>query len=504
MRVLLDTDVFVQLEGSTTVDSDYTELLKVFQSINAEVLIHPASLDELRTDTDLSRQEVNLSKLNKYLLLQRPPECIDDLLKAGIDCSNRNDEIDCAVIGAVFKDAVHFLISEDTAIHTKAKQLGIGQRVFFVRQALASFATTYNQTQVQIPNIEQIFVHEIMDQLRTEFFDSLRENYHGFDDWFLDKCCRAGREAWVTRDHAGRITALCIFTPADPEPLTDEGKALPGKALKLCTFKVGPQIRGQKVGELFLKAAFRYSFQSHIEHIFLTVKIGQQPQLEALLSEFGFEVFGKNKDEFVMVKRHPLHPPRIQMDPLEYHKKFSPNMVATESIRKFIVPIRPNYHQLLFPDCPDTQLRLSFNSPLSQTGSPINPGNALKLAYLCHSKINKIRPGDILLFYRSEDFQKITSIGIVESSERLSDATSILERVLKRTVYGASEIDAMARKSTLVILFRLGTHFPNTIDRQFLERNGVTGNLQSIRQIGHKVFWEVAKQASIENCLLAD
>ena len=32
---------------------------------------------------------------------------------------------------------------------------------------------------------------------------------------------------------------------------------LDGDALKLCTFKVGEKVRGRKIGELFLKAAFR-------------------------------------------------------------------------------------------------------------------------------------------------------------------------------------------------------------------------------------------------------
>jgi hypothetical protein len=104
-----------------------------------------------------------------------------------------------------------------------------------------------------------------------------------------------------------------------------------------------------------------------------------------------------------------------------------PHFQAGDNIGKFLVPIRPEYHHQLFPDASDRQLKLPFVGAL--------PGNAIKLAYLCKAKTGAIKPGDILIFYRSGDSQKCTTIGIVESVDRLNDADMILERVLKRTVY---------------------------------------------------------------------
>ncbi len=508
MRVLIDTNIFIELEGTSILDRAYPALLRVLEKAGANVLIHPASLDDLRRDGDAARRERNLSRVQKYEVLNRPPDCTAEFSAAGITCVSPNDQVDCAILCAVYRDAVHFLITEDNGIHKKARVLGVDRRVFYVQQALTSFAATFSEEPIRLPNIEQIYVYEIKDLLATPFFDSMRASYPGFDQWFIEKCCREGREAWCARDDSGTVAAICIVKDSDPEPLTDDKRALARKSLKLCTFKVGPNVQGRKIGELFLKAAFRYARQRGLENIFLTVKQGQQPHLETLLRDFGFGVYGMRGDEVVFVKSHPLSPPQVTaISPLDYHRSYCPHMIAGPAVRKFIVPIRPEYHELLFADWQHHGVQLKLQIPFSgkalKAQTP-TPGNALKLAYLCHSKISTIRPGDILLFYRSEDFQEITTVGIVETVDRLSDAEEILKRVLKRTVYGAAEVDKMATKETLVLLFRLAFHVPVPVTRKFLVANGVSGNIQSIRQIDHQTFERIVHEASIQDCLLTN
>ena len=131
-------------------------------------------------------------------------------------------------------------------------------------------------------------------------------------------------------------------------------------------------------------------------------------------------------------------------------------------MEKFIVPIKPGYHQILFIDYPGQQMNI-FSSQSSV-------GNAIKMAYLCHAPTKKIRPGDIVLFYRSGDEQAITSIGIVESYETLSVAEDIVSRVKRRTVYSMPEIKLMAEKLTRVMLFRLVKHFSTPLPQEWLER----------------------------------
>jgi len=69
---------------------------------------------------------------------------------------------------------------------------------------------------------------------------------------------------------------------------------------------------------------------------------------------------------------------------------------------KFLVPIRPDYHERMF---------LGFKQQLTlpeMLGELEIPGNAIDKAYLSNFIIRKIQQGDLILFYRSQDIQKIT------------------------------------------------------------------------------------------------
>ena len=116
-------------------------------------------------------------------------------------------------------------------------------------------------------------------------------------------------------------------------------------------------------------------------------------------------------------------------------------------------------------------------------------GNAIKLAYLCHAQITTIRPGDVVLFYRSGDQRSITSIGVVEEYQMLRDASEIAGLVSRRTVYSMAEIAELSQKPTKVMLFRLVRHLSNPVSHEWLQSQGVVrGNIQSIRSIGHQQF----------------
>jgi hypothetical protein len=153
-------------------------------------------------------------------------------------------------------------------------------------------------------------------------------------------------------------------------------------------------------------------------------------------------------------------------------------------VQKFLVPIKPQYHEILFPDYEPIQQRLF--APIG------NIGNAIKLAYLCHAQTNSICPGDVLLFYRTDDEKAVTSLGVVEQFEVSSDGAQIASLVSRRTVYSLDEINILARKLTKVILFRLIGHLSTAVPYERLMRDEVvTGPIQSIRRVSDVSFSRV-------------
>ena len=130
--------------------------------------------------------------------------------------------------------------------------------------------------------------------------------------------------------------------------------------------------------------------------------------------------------------------------------------------------------------------------------SEINiPGNAIKKAYLCNSNIKKIRPGDILLFYRSHDIHAITAIGVVDQEPvHTKDTEDIIRIVGKRSVYLFDEIEEM-KKPVLVTMFRHHIFFPKPVDLNYLRQNDIPVP-QSIIELNHNQYMAIKKRGRLD------
>ena len=480
LTLLLDTNVLIPLQDSYAVLSESLASFHRLALVGGhQLLYHPASIADFERDTDLDRRARNLQHIRRYPALVQPAHC-----PWNTPATSPIDTCDNEILYALDCDAAHALITEDKRLLTKARERGLGSRTYNIQTAEDWLRRLHQPHGVSLPNIYDVPLHSLTPELPNTFFDSLREGYAGFDDWFRKKA-RESRKAWVYRDEAGSLGAICIYDAQTDEVVTDDSATLEGKALKLCTFKVDQRVRGRKIGELFLKAAFRYGTDNACEHIFIHADVNKHNYLVNLLSDFGFEDRGCYGSDNVFVKRHPVTAPdEAGIQPFEYVQRFYPHYQAGAHVRKFLVPIQHGYHRILFPDYDAVQSLLFVNG-----GST---GNAIKLAYLCHAASTKIRPGDVLLFYRTQDEQAITSLGVVDQFAELNDAAKIASLVSRRTVYSLREIEVMASRSTKVILFRLVKHLIKPVSYQRLKTDGVvTGPIQSITNISDDKFSRV-------------
>jgi GNAT superfamily N-acetyltransferase len=480
MRFLLDTNVLIPLEDSQVALAPSLALFVRLANDHGHPLVyHPSSELDINKDKDPARRRQTLERLHQYVRLDHLPAC-----PWNDDRTDSNDAIDNEILHAISNHAARFLVTEDLGIHRKARSRGLEDRVLTIQMAADLLRRLYERVQVHLPNISEVPLHAIVHQLPTPFFDSLREGYQGFDRWFRGKA-EDGRDAWVCRAPSGVLRGLCVFVIQTDERITDDGDSLSGPALKLCTFKVAEQERGQKIGELLLKAAFQYASRNRIEHIFITADGERQQRLIELLEDFGFGCTGNHGRDAVYVKRHPTVAPPPWPDPVPYHRAFFPHHMDGEGIRKFIVPVVPRFHQILFPD----YHRTGDPTPLFEIPQEIAVGNAIKLAYLCHGTTNQVRPGDLVFFYRSGDHKALTSLGVVERFETMEDAEAVIGLVRRRTVYSMEEIQEMADRPTKVMLFRHVQHLHRNIPFPRLVRDSVLkGPPQSITQISHESY----------------
>lgn len=499
MRILIDTNIFIYREDYHILPENLQNLLKILNNLRAEILIHPKSTDEIHKDLNENRKNIVLSKINTYVELELPPDPNKDRGFIGTIGypPKHNDYIDNNILYAVYKDAVDFLITEDNGIHNKAIKLGLKDRVLSIDDALGIFEKGFHTKVVSHPPALKAEVAHNLD-INDPFFDSLKEEYgkNAFETWFKD-ISREGRRCWVYFNKDNRIGALLIYKD-ESEPINSSPPLPKKKRLKLSTFKVTHL--GHKMGELFIKLAVEYAIKNNLAEIYLTHFTRPKDDLANLITEYGFNKVAykitNNKNEDIYLKE--LLPNRenlSSLSPLEVSKSFWPNFYDDIKANKFIVPIRPEYHDRLFIEYKWRQRLLPEYS-----GEFIREGNAIKKAYICHSPITNISPSDLLLFYRSHDRKELTSIGIVEKAfSGLQDKDEIIRLVGKRTVYSLDEIEEMVKKSTMVILFTWHFHLGNPLNLGELKKIQVLkGAPQSIVQISHEQYLRIKNEGVID------
>lgn len=481
MRFLLDTNVLITLEDSSQAfSSDLADLVRLAQGNGHPLTYHEASYRDFDRDLQPERRQRNLDRIRQFECLSNFPAC-----PWNDACTTPNDAVDNEILFAMSLDAADYVITEDKPMLRAAQRRGLKQRIMGVQEAAQFLRQLYDRRSVRLPNIREVPLHLLVPELPTAFFDSLRASYD-FDNWFRRKA-REGRRAWIHRDDAGLLGGLCVYAEQVNEVITDDGDHLDGRALKLCTFKVAETHRGRKIGELFLKAAFTYASDNRLSNIFITARQGEQPRLLEMLESFGFSHFGELRGDEVFVKQHPVQAPSINLPPVDYARRFFPHVQDGPSVEKYVIPIRSHYHLTLFPDF---KLRGSHDPLPGLEMAPTNPaGNAIKLAYLCHSRIKGPAPGDLVLFYRSQDQHRVTTLGVVEDGGTLTDPDAIARMVRRRTVYTMQEIRQMVDRPVKVLLFRVVRHFSNAPSLRDLIRNRILkGAPQTIVRLPHASY----------------
>ena len=143
----------------------------------------------------------------------------------------------------------------------------------------------------------------------------------------------------------------------------------------------------------------------------------------------------------------PLDGPAFEFVAAHY-----PRFHDGSSVRKFCVPIRPQYHSRLFPEIAFGRKLPLFPTeafgPLLARGQERTPGNTIRKVYLCRASTQDVRAGDVLLFYMSKDeryaaSQSITTVGIVQQLTSGETVDDLIRLTAKRSVYSAEDMRLM-------------------------------------------------------------
>ena len=484
MDILLDSNVIIELEGPDKIlPESVAEMVRLSHELGYRLYSHPCQFDDLNRDSNENRRRIQLSKLKQYPSLVNPPLPNQfELLENGWGESSDNDRCDNLLLFAVKRSAVRFLITEDRRMHTKARRAGIGEQVFFIEEFLALLRQE-RARQLLTSNCAQVvtrFLYEL--DVSDSFFDSLRLSYKGFDSWF-NRCASEKRRAWAVED-GNRLSALCVFKEEKDEIVTDANERLMGRSLKLCTFKVSD--RGKKLGERLLFVSFKEAVANNFDYVYVQVREYGQDCLIDLLLEYGFVKMGTYHDDVTYVKdmrRGVISDNMTESGRLEYDIMYYPHFLFGPEIKKFVVPIKPDFHDRLFPD-------LNPRPTLFDRAFGLDSeANAIKKAYICRSPIKTLRVADLLFFYSSHPDKAIKCVGFVEAIKRSDDPEEIASFVSKRTVYSQQEIKELVNGGeAIAILFRVVRYLQRPISSEDIKALSISWPIQTICSMSDEAF----------------
>ncbi|MDW3119374.1 MAG: GNAT family N-acetyltransferase [Roseovarius pacificus] len=503
---LIDTNILIGLEDNHTVEAAYSRFHALALTHKVDIYVHEAAKDDIARDKQVDRRKISLSKIQKYRLLKKQRGLArSDLDAAFGPLKKPNDVVDATLLHALEKGAADFLVTQDKGLHQRAQNRSpdLARRVLFVSDATELLIQTYEPKEVPIRHVGEVEAHEINGE--DQFFDSLRDGYPEFNEWWREKCVKQHRSCWVVYDNE-KLAGLIVRKDENASNTDAVTKA--AKVLKICTFKVAPESRGVKLGELLLKQVLWYAQRNRYDLAYLTTYEDQVPLME-LLEYYGFRNAGKNKRGECIYERdfsaEALAPVENKTD-FEQARENYPRFVLAENTLGFGIPIQEDYHDTLYPDL-YRPLQGELFSGASQAETITRPGNTIRKVYLCRAQSKLGPPGSLLFFYKSTSknppSQAITALGILESVTLAKSTKDLMQLTGGRSVYSEEELEgweATPKRPVKVINYLLVSYIDPAVSIKELKTMGVIKGhpQQSIYKLSYELMDGLVKRADLE------
>lgn len=386
-RVLIDTNTVIYRESHLNVNFEVAELYRWFDKLKMTKLIHPFTINEISKYGNEQLRNVMISKLHAYEKIV-PTSLEDDNFRVLMSkySNDANSIIDNSILLQVYNDFADYLVTNDKIIIQKAKDLYLNDRVLSIAEFLKKIEDenpkliNYNMLSVRLKKFGEI-------DLENVFFDTLREDYLGFNKWFLKK---NNEYAYIFENKEKILGFLYLKVEGDDENYYDIiPKLTAKKRLKVGTFKIDRS--GFRLGERFLKIIFDNAIEKNVDEIYLTMfenKREEVNHLRKFMMDWGFYLHGhkESNGEIVLLKDMRLY--NCSKDP-KYNFP-----IIKKNPNYYFLPIDSKYHTDLFPD------RILKNENMNLYKDNLSHRYSIEKIYISSAYYNPL-PGDIVLIYRS-------------------------------------------------------------------------------------------------------
>lgn len=334
--------------------------------------------------------------------------------------------------------------------------------------------------------------------LKDTFFDSLKQNYAEFPDWFSKK---AEEKAYVFKNEGGFIDGF-LYLKMETGEIEDTEPILPkNRRLKIGTFKINAH--GTRMGERFIKKALDHALYQKVNEIYVTI-FPHHIQLVNLFSKYGFEVAAKkhtdNGTELVLIKKIGNMKGNVYLD--------YPHINGAN--RKYVLSVYPQWHTRLLPDS------ILNNENPDAVVNDISHTNSIHKIYLtAMDGVENLKPNDILVIYRTSDgkgpahYRSVaTSICVVEETKNINqfpDEGSFLEYSYSYSIFTEQELKSFYtfKKYPKIIKFLYNIALTKRVTRgQMMEDLGIDASYWGFFQLTDKQFAGIVEKGNVDESLI--
>jgi len=504
VKALLDTNIIIHREASRIINRDIGILFKWLDKANYIKCVHPFTIGEIQKHSDSQIVDTFNVKMKSYEVLNTiAPKDKRVISTSEKHDKTENDRIDTALLNEVYSNRVDILISEDNKIHFKAELLGIPDKVFTIDSFLEKIVSENpSLINYKVLSIRTEYFGNI--DINDSFFDSLRENYIGFNDWFSKK---SNEQAYVSFNKDKLLAFLYLKKEGKEENYSDISPIFkPKKRLKIGTLKVS--LNGVRMGERFMRIIFDNALLYKVDEIYVTIfDIGFETKLLInLLKNWGFHYHGNKGEESVYVRNFTpffdVDNPKLTYPYLSANKNF------------FIVPIYPEYHKELFPD---SYLK---TESLDDFINDEPHRNAISKVFVSRAFPRTMSKGDVLIFYRTApkgEYAKyksvITTIGLVENViDGIKDEKEFILKCRKRSIFTDAQLkdfwdyNPRYRPFIIKLLYMYSFSLGNRLNREKLLNLGIISGseneLRGFKQITKDQFLTIIKETQTHESII--
>lgn len=268
--------------------------------------------------------------------------------------------------------------------------------------------------------------------INDSFFDSLKEAYVEFPQWFARK---RDEDVYVVDTNGATLSGF-LYLKIEHDAVRDVTPSLPRRRwLKVGTLKVVGM--GTKLGERVLKKILDTAISENAYGIYVTV-FEEHSKLIALFKRYGFVEHGtktsQNGTEIVLVRR---------LNNLVGDTRKDYPFVHSSAVRFWLLAVYPGYHTRLLPDS-------ILNNEPREIVEDVSYANTIHKAYIAKLSLTRMSPGDVVVFYRTSDKKApayyrsvVTSVCVVEEVRSKRDFSSweeYLRYALPSTVFTREEL----------------------------------------------------------------